>query len=74
MADHEYSVIERQIAKAENKVKQAIQRFQPDNLNNNDLVDNLHNLKEITVLQEKLEDLIYDILNVSPEGLQDSEI
>ena len=55
MMDPTYSIIKRQISKAENKVKQAIQRFQPDNLNNNDLVDNLHNLKEIAVLQEKLE-------------------
>ena len=54
MVDPDYSVIKRQISKAENKVKQAIQRLQPDNLNSNDLVDYLSKLKDITVLQDKL--------------------
>ena len=66
MVNPEYSVVKRQINKDEHKVKQAIQRFQPENLNSNDLVDYLSKLKEISALQNKLEDLMYNILDITP--------
>ena len=72
MADSNYTVVKRQINKAENKIMQAIQKFQPDNLNN-DLDYYQSKLKDIAMLQDKLEDLIYDVLNVPPEVLDEAE-
>ena len=39
MVELEYSAKQREINKAGHQVKQAIKRFQPENLNSNDLVD-----------------------------------
>ena len=57
-----------------NIVKMVIQRFQPEDLNINNLIKYPNKLKEITDLQEKLDNLIYEVLYVLPEGLEESEI
>ena len=64
MANPYYSVVKEQINKLKYKVMLDIQRFQPKDLNINNLLKYPNNLKDITNLQDKLDDLIYDVLFV----------
>ena len=73
MLDPDYSVTKRVIKKAKHKVKQVIQTFQPENLNSNNLARYLNKLKDVTDLQDKLEDLIYNVLKIPPDGIDEAE-